>query len=386
MRYFFLLIFFHYAREIERILIFEILHCSINSLLFTFLMFFAEFFGGIAIIVYQKLSFLKKRKKNPKYKDKVKLINTKRKMKKSDNKFKIILLIFFCSFFDFTEFVILYILPKIAVLSPTSDQRMYFIITITSSLLCIYALRFKIGRHHIFSLIGMSICSVIILTLEFIYKPIENSYLNFTLAYLLVFLELIFVSFIDVTERYLVEYDFMNKFKILSAEGFFGIILCIIFSVVTKINVIKEIKNIYEKLIGEKKALMIFFIILYFILSAGVNIYKIICNVVYTPIAKSLPAFILNPIFLIYYLLRENDFTVGGKRNYFYFIANVILSLIINFFSLVYNEFLILICCGLEQSTFYSISLRSLQNTINEESGSELVSINSDYHGINDEE
>ena len=56
---------------------------------------------------------------------------------------------------------------------------------------------------------------------------------------------------------------------------------------------------------GGKKFLFIFLLILYFILSAGVNIYKIICNVIYDPIAKSLPAYFLNPAFIIYIILLK---------------------------------------------------------------------------------
>ena len=388
MRYFYLLIFFHYSREIEGILISKIIHFK-NYFVFALLMFFGEFFGGIAVFLYQKLQFLNRKKQINDIIERLP-INTKRKMNKSDNKFKIIILILFSSFFDLNEFIILYILPNIAILSPTSNRRMYIIITITSSLLCIYALKFKIEKHHIFSLIGMSICSFIILILDFIYKPKGNNFGNFIIAYILVFLELIFISFVDVTEKYLVEYNFINKFKILSAEGFFGIILCIIYSIITKNNVIKDMMETYEELNKVKKFLMILFLVLYFIISAGINIYKIICNVIYTPIAKSLPAFIFNPLFITYYFFFEKDFLVEGEKNYFYFIANVIFSLIIDFFSLVYNEFLILNCYGLEDSTYTGISLRSDQNSkisIDELSENDIISLRDDYfYLINEEE
>ena len=137
MRYFYLLIFFHYSREIEGILISKIIHFK-NYFVFALLMFFGEFFGGIAVFIYQKLQFLNRKKQINDIIERLP-INTKRKMNKSDNIFKIIILILFSSFFDLNEFIILYILPNIAILSPTSNRRMYIIITITSSLLCIYA-------------------------------------------------------------------------------------------------------------------------------------------------------------------------------------------------------------------------------------------------------
>ena len=251
-------------------------------------------------------------------------------------------------------------MPEIAILSPTSDQRLSIIQTITSSLLCICALKFKIGKHHIFSLIAMSICLFIILILDIIYLSRGTDAGKFFLAYPLVFIRLSFVSFIDVIERYLVEYNNINKFKILSTEGIFGVILCIIFALVEEKNPFKEMNKTYTQLNDRwKKFLMIFFLILYSILSAGINIYKLICNVIYTPIVKSLSAYLLNPLFIIYYFIWENDFKSKGEKNYFYFILNIILSLIIDFFAFIYNEFFILYCCKLEQGTHFAISNRA---------------------------
>ena len=342
MRYLLFLLFYHYLRKIEGILMSKITHFS-DSLTLTFLMFFAELFGGLVVIIYQRYHFLNKQKEITKENNKIQLIHRKNvQMNAIDKIQKIILLIFFASFFDFAEFIILYYLPQIAIISPTSDQRLCIVITITSSLLCTYALRLKTGKHHNFSLIGMSICSVIILILELIYKSKGNQFDKLFLAFILVFCRLTFVSFIDVTERYIVEYNFINKFQILSAEGFFGIILSIIYSIVIKKNPFKEMNKVYKKLDAGKSFLMIFFLILYFILSAAFNIYKIICNVIYSPMAKSVASYLFNPILIIYYFIWENDFTSEGKQNYFYFIMNIILSIVINFFALIYNEFIIL--------------------------------------------
>ena len=213
----------------------------------------------------------------------------------------------------------------------------------------------------------MSICLFIILILDIIFLSRGADAAKFILAFLLVFVRLSFVSFIDVIERYLVESNNMNKFKILSAEGIIGILLCIIFALVEKKNPFKEMNKAYTELNdGGKKFLMIFFLFLYFVLSAGVNIYKIICNVIYTPIAKSLPAYFLNPLFIIFYFIWENDFKSKGEKNYFYFIINIILSLVIDFFALIYNEFFILYCFNLEHGTHFAISNRADDNTIKE--------------------
>ena len=102
MIYFVLLCFWHYARQIEIIIIPKVTNFS-DSLTFTFLMFFGELFGGLAVIVYNKLNFLYRKKQNKQDEAIVKILTKGkgRKMSKSDNMFKIILLIFFAAFFDF---------------------------------------------------------------------------------------------------------------------------------------------------------------------------------------------------------------------------------------------------------------------------------------------
>ena len=369
MIYLIFLFFWHYIRKIEIMIIPKVIYFN-DSLSFTFIMFLAEFLGGLGVIFYQKLHFLHRNNQTKQDEELTKILTKgkgKKKMSKKDNIFKIILLIFFAAFFDYTQFIVSYSLPKIAILSPTSDQRSSIIQTITSSLLCTYALKFKIGNHHIFSIIGMSICLFIILILDIIFLSRGADAGKFILAFLLVFVRLSFVSFIDVIERYLVESNNMNKFKILSTEGIIGILLCIIFALVEKKNPFKEMNKAYTELNdGGKKFLMIFFLFLYFVLSAGVNIYKIICNVIYTPIAKSLPAYFLNPLFIIFYFIWENDFKSKGEKNYFYFIINIILSLVIDFFALIYNEFFILYCFNLEHGTHFAISNRADDNTIKE--------------------
>ena len=328
-------------------------------------MFFGEFFEGLAIILYQKLTFYKKRKENHlSTRNSIELIQDQAQMNIIDGLCKIFLLIFFISFFDFNEFLISLLIPEIAIISPTSDQRLRIIITIISSLLCTYALRLKTGKHHTFSLIGMGSCSLIIFIIELIYKMKGTDFGNFILAHILVLCRLAFVSLIDVSEKYLVEYNFIDKFRVLSTEGFFGIIFCLIYSFIISKNPIVEIDKVYQVLDLGKKILLIIFLILYFVLSAACNIYKITCNIVYNPMAKSLPAYFFNPFFMIYYFIFENDFTIEGKRNYFYFIVNFILSIIIDIFAAIYNEFFILNIFGLQKDTHYGISERAIDNSL----------------------
>ena len=80
--------------------------------------------------------------------------------------------------------------------------------------------------------------------------------------------------------------------------------------------------------------------------------------------------YITNPIFIIVdFSLGEDFMAKGERRNYTYFFINLIISLIISFFYLVFNEFIILFF-----DTHLEISKRSSQ----EEKLIKLESINDD--------
>ena len=77
---------------------------------------------------------------------------------------------------------------------------------------------------------------------------------------------------------------------------------------------------------------------------------------------KTLAVYILNPFLFIYYFVTETDFMTGNDRNYFYFIISIILALIISFFGCVFNEVIVLFCCGLAHETHSSIKKRATED------------------------
>ena len=97
---------------------------------------------------------------------------------------------------------------------------------------------------------------------------------------------------------------------------------------------------------------------------------------------SSFMEYILNPFYLIYYFISGSDFISLGKNNFVYFIINFVISLIITFCGGVYNEFLILFCCGLERDTYIQVRNRSnFENELNKlyEGDDDDSSISSDY-------
>ena len=91
------------------------------------------------------------------------------------------------------------------------------------------------------------------------------------------------------------------------------------------------------------------------------NPYKIYCNCYYTPMARSLTDYILNPLFNIYYFIRGEDF----QSNFLYFFIFEIICLFADFFCCVYNEFIIVTFCGLAYDTKEEISKRAIETEMN---------------------
>ena len=345
----------YYLRKVDLIIINTKFQFN-DSLIFTFLMFFGEFFAGLSIFLYQHI-FLKKDIKTVKH-FKIPFSIYKPKMNRTDNIFKIGLLIFFSASFDFIEFVIAtFYIPRFEIISSTAEYRFGGLIIIIGALICHFNLRIKILKHQFYSLIIIGICLAIIIILEIIYRGKGVSFGDFCFAHMLVVGYLIFVPFTDVIEKYLIEFNFINPFLILMIESIFGFIFISIYSAGE--NLFKNFNEIYSNYSTGEFVLFIFLLFLYFVFSAGTNAYKILTNGLYSPMAKTLAVYVLNPLIFLYYFIIGNDFLSDGERDWFYFIANIIISLIISFLGFVFNEFIILSCCGLEYETHSFVSKRA---------------------------
>ena len=255
-------------------------------MIFCFFICSGQIFGGITTYIYQ-YTFLRKKGKSSNKQYGIKLIKKEREMNKVDNLFKILFLIFLASSFDYVEFFITSdFIPEIASLSSTADLRLGFIMTITTSLLCTFALRYKIGKHQFLSLIVLTCLSLIIIILEFIYKPKEINLGKYFISYILLILHYVFRSFNNVIEKYLGEYNFLSPFVIIFGEGISTFILTSIYSIFR--NPFKEVSDTYNKLETGKSIVFIILIILYFVSCAFVNVYKTYCNIFYSPMAIKL--------------------------------------------------------------------------------------------------
>ena len=210
-----------------------------------------------------------------------------------------------------------------------------------------------------FSLIIITIGLIIVIITEFFFQEINIflTYSDFIIVLVLTFLCEVLGALIDAIEKYLYEYDFFNPFYTLMYEGIFGFFMSFFYFFIP--NYLEDIKIVYNNNSAGRLVLFTFLLLLYIILCGGRNVFRVITTKIYSPMARALTDYFLNPIYLTYDFSLKNDFLKQGERNIPYFIVNLILSFIISICGCVYNEFIVLLFCGLEINTHDQISKRA---------------------------
>ena len=321
------------------------------NFIYLFLTILGKIIGGLITYLYQ-YHFLK-RDKQVKYFG-INLIYNKGKTKSKDKKTKIGALIFFASCFYVFRFIIVNRFAKYMKISPSIVFRLSSIQTISSALIYTYILGYEMKKHHKFSLIIISIFLILMFVVNILSKLKSINFNKYAYFNLFIFYYYICETFGNFIEKYLVDVDYINPFLILMLEGIFELILVGFYFCFSKnIYLFNEFKN-FENTNGVKIFLRILPLIFYILISSISNVYKIYCNVIYSPMARSLINYLLNPIYIIF------DF----DDNTFYLVISIILSIIISFFGCVYNEYIILFCYDLEKETKDIIAERA-ENTEN---------------------
>ena len=202
-------------------------------------------------------------------------------------------------------------------------------------------------------------CVLIVIITEFIFQEfnIFLSYGQFIIVLVFIFLMQFFCSLEQSIEKYLFEYNQLNPFLVLMIEGIFGFIFCSIYSFFQ--NPFDDIIQFKNSKSTSEFSVLILGLILYVVLSGGKNIFRVVTTKIYSPMTTTFIEYIFNPFYFIYYFASGNDFKSFRKRNYVYFIINLIISFFMTIFGGVYNEFLILFCCGLERDTHNQVIKRA---------------------------
>ena len=331
------------------------------AIIYLILYFLGEFiFGGITYLYQKRYKKRKNLTKNDTFLAIHLIINDK--LKRSDSKWKIYFLIFLAGFSDFVDSILsIGLAPGLDRCSNSLENRMRGILIIFDALFYLFVLRLQIFKHQFFSIYVISICLIITIIIEFIFQDINIflSYGKFVLLIFLIIIQILFNSLTDSIEKYLFEYNYVNPFKVLMIEGLVGLVFGFVYCFCY--NPIPELKKFYEYDQNNKKIFpyIILFSVLFMILCGVQNIFRVVTNKVYSPMALALAQYFFNPIYIIFTLIVEKDFESKRGNTYLFFSLNLILTIIISLCGCVYNEFIILFFCGLQHETYKEISFRA---------------------------
>ena len=358
LKYPFQLIIWHLLRKLETILISYLFNFG-DSLVYIPLMFIGEFLSGLIFYNYQNKFFKKEKEKESKEISDI-LLHNEIILSYPDSDRKIKILIAFVAYFDWIQFIIyLVTVPKYKYVSNSIVSRLSGILAISSAFFYSYVIKIKIFKHHKFSLAIIGICTIIVIVTEFFFQEINIffSYWNFVMVFLLSILSQVLNAFLDSIEKYLFEYDYVNPFYALMYEGIYGFFMTFFYFTIP--DYLDDIKNVYKTYSAGELILFTFLLLLYIVLCGGRNIFRVITTKIYSPMTRGLTDYFINPIYYIYDYSLGNDFIRQGEKDFNYFLINLIISLIISFCGGVYNEFIVLFCCGLERNTHDQISIRA---------------------------
>ena len=310
----------------------------------------------------------------------IKLIQKKSIISRADSKIIIYILISFASYFDYISITyIIFFLPfinkgeNIALIKDVRSLQICI-----SALLCHFTIKPNMARHQILSLIIISFCSITLFSTEIIKR--RNEIIEKLIKIGFTLISCISRGFFDTTEKYLLDYNFIDPFLLLLLEGI--ICSCLMFSLIfIDNNCKKEFEDFLN--ISEKKYLLIGVLIIYTIFSGMKNVFRIITNKLYSPMTRALAESILDPIITIYYFFFEIKDDKYTQEFWISFIINFICSIIMALCSCIYNEFIILYYCGLEHETFFEIRNRSINIELNNgNEGEEETEVNENENSL----
>ena len=329
------------------------------SFLMIFLLFICETIIGIIFLCYQK------RKKGSRGTSQfmgITLIQNDYLLTRPDNNCKIIILIFFASYFQIVGAISRRFIKN----EDKNDIYDEFHAKyrsceiIISSILCYFTLHNKIYRHHTFSLIIIIICLIIVFLNGILFEKNDT-----LLKYILItVISSFYRSFLDTIEKYLFSIDFIDIYKLIIFEGIIDIIL--FFSLFLFPKPQNELYILFYKR-GKNKYLDIGILIAYAILSGFKNVYRRYTVKEFTPMTRALAESILDPLLII------NGFIQNDSKNMGAFIVTLICSFIMVFCSCVYNEIFVLYCCGLEQKTHLGVFKNTIELELSYETNNKSI-------------
>ena len=247
--------------------------------------------------------------------DQIEIVEIDNEIKSPDSLFKIRLLMFFSGYFEIFGFLSRRL---INILNPNKKEydefnaRYRSLEICFSSLLCFFTLKIQIYRHQYFSLIIIILSLIIVFVIEINYTDNRSEFL---FDILIICGTSLSRAFLDTTEKYLFDIDYINIFKLIRFQSSFNIILMSILYFYKKPQ--NEIIELID--LGKINLLKSFFsfylLIIYAILSGYKNIYRRYTLKEYSPMSRSLAESVIDPFLIVF------DFITGKKEiDYFIYI------------------------------------------------------------------
>ena len=276
-----------------------------------------------------------------------------KKKTKKDGKFKTCLLLLFVSYFDFIVSIIRTFYIKGNELIESIKSRLRCTQIFLVGILCYFTIRIELYKHHIFSLIILFICFMIIIINEIIYIEITPSRKDYY-PMILTIISNIARTFLDTTEKYLFDFNEINMFLVIMVEGIINFISFYIYFLGNGCPTQFEDSE-YTKPFESSESLniliLVILLILYFLFCGLRNIYRVTTIKLYTPMVRALTEAIFDPVLIG---IQLSDY----KNTSFYWI-NMVCLIIMVIASLIFTEFIVLYCFGLEYYTHIEISRRA---------------------------
>ena len=149
------------------------------------------------------------------------------------------------------------------------------------------------------------ICLIIVLITEILWDLVIFNNVQVILISLILTFISICRSFLDTTEKYLFEFNFVDPFKLIRLKGIIEtILISSLYFFKTTRNEIDTITDTFsnDKLKG---CIAIFLLFLYFILCGFKSIYRVHTIRSYSPMARALADSILDIFYIIYNLIKD---------------------------------------------------------------------------------
>ncbi len=331
-------------------------------------MFIAEMIGGIFIPISR---YLNKSELNDSsfIKDKIKKENNNYNINQPYGTFIFIkeefqelfpnfnlLIIIFLSVIDFSNTLFSFYSDKVGYALNSEVEFFNLILTLGLSY---FIIDFRIFLHHKVMIFFIVFLAIFIDVIDYLRKGSQNITWDSIIGSFQIIIGNIFNIFIPVTAKYLMDKNHCSPFKILFFCGFFGLLLTFIYSFFHHLIITDDFRDLYESLY--ENILINNFSNFFFLVSLSflLTFFTILtCKFLY-PTHITLVSYSSKPLFrILNFLFFGQDKKISNHLILMYFSYFILI-----FCCLVFNEFIILNFCGLNEFTKCGIANRAEEET-----------------------